>query len=194
MFKNIGRSVRVLSLVLAGLCFIGFAVFGTLCLFAALGDGVDDTLKTAGIQAAIICYVLAVLTPFLQLITYGLGALIDAAQESAQDNKKIKEILQSTLVDGQLSAEIARKSAMALDNSLARLQTLIPQNENAPVQRPVVTPVIITDTEETVEETCDAEDEVNVEKIEDAQSEVAPIKPIVNASALRPLTDNSETF
>ena len=96
MFKNIGKTLRVLAIVLAVLCFVGFAALGTLSLLAALEKGVSAELKTAGIQAAIISYALCVLTPFLNLILYGFGTMITATQEQAQDSKKIKELLDFT--------------------------------------------------------------------------------------------------
>ena len=176
MFKNIGRSVRVLALVLAGLCFVGFAVLGALCLVAALGDGVDETLKKAGLQAAIISFVLAVLTPFLQLVTYGLGVLIDSARENAQNSKRVRELLQSALADGQLSTEIARKNAITFGKLLPLLQKQAPEQAqtNAPVQRPVAQPTTLPCVEPTPdEEEENIEEEISVEPIESAAAEIA---------------------
>ena len=215
MLKNIGRSLRVLALVLAGLSFAGFAAFGALCLISALGDGVDEALKTAGLQAAIISFALAVLTPFLQLITYGLGTLIDTAQASAQDSKRVREMLQASLADGLLSDEIARKSGIVLTKILPQIQVQAPAAPTgAPVQRPVAQPVapIAVPVEEEVEEEVVVEDEVCVEKIEEAPVAVqapapakqapvkpapvkpTPAKPLSPNGAWRPLSDDSETF
>ena len=144
MFKNIGKTVRVLSIVLAALSFLGFAALGTLSLLAAMEAGISKELETAGMQAAIICYALAVLTPFLNLILFGFGTLITAAQEQAQDSKKAREMLQAALSDGMLSEEIARKSAQAQSKLLEHLLSKMPASEkapkkpsHAPVQRPV---------------------------------------------------------
>lgn len=206
MLKRIGRSVRVLSLVLAGLCFVGFAAFGALCLVAALGEGVDETLKKAGLQAAIISFTLALTTPFLQLIPYGLGVLIDTALENAKETKKTREILQSALADGLLSTDVARKCALALDKTLSRLQPVAASNENAPVQRPVAQPATVPVVEEAEEDAPDAEEEISVERIEDAVAQSAqaseekprvqpkPAAPFAGAVALRPLSGESETF
>ena len=221
MLKHIGRSLRVLAFVLAGLSFAGFAAFGALCLISALGDGVDETLKIAGLQAAVISFALAVLTPFLQLITYGLGSLIETAQACAQDSKRTREILQASLADGLLSDEIARKSGIVLTKILPQIQvqaTAAPTS--APVQRPVaqpVAPVAAPIQEEVVEEEEVVADEICVEKIEEAPVAVqapapvkqapakqapvkqapvkpTPAKPLSPNSAWRPLSDDSETF
>lgn len=216
MFKNIGRSVRVLALVLAGLCFVGFATLGALCLVAALGDGVDETLKKAGLQAAIISFALAVLTPFLQLVTYGLGVLIESARESAQESKRVRELLQSALADGQLSAEIARKNAITFGKLLPLLQKQAPEQAqtNAPVQRPVAQPTEIPCVEPAPDEEEEGtEEEIRVESIESAAAEIAqtpeekpkaqakpaltkpaPVKPLAGTTAFRPLVDDIETF
>ena len=215
MLKHIGRSIRVLSLVLAVLCFAGFGAFGALCLFSALEDGVDETLKIAGVQAACISFALAVLTPFLQLITYGLGVLIDTVQAQAQDSKRVREILQASLADGMLSDEIARKSAMAMGKVLPKIQMQAPAApQGAPVQRPVAQPAIPAVAEEqkkpVEKETAPAEDEIRVEKIEDIKADVPPVpptkpqahkpvkptpaKPLPQNGTWRTLTDDEETF
>ena len=210
MFKHIGRSLRVLSVVLAVLCFLGFGAFGALCLLAALENGVDETLRTAGLQAACISFALAILTPFLQLIIYGLGVLIDTQKEQAQDNKRVREILQASLADGLLSDKIARKSAVALGRVLPQIQVQAPAATAAPVQRPVAQPAV--PAAPTVQETPDeeegtpAEDEIRVETIEDAKVELqapaakpapvrpTPAKPLPPNGAWRPLSDDNETF
>lgn len=207
MFKHIGRSLRVLSIVLAALCFLGFGAFGVLCLLAALENGVDETLKTAGLQAACISFALAILTPFLQLVTYGLGVLIDTQKEQAQDSKRVREILQASLADGLLSDEIARKSAVALSRVLPQIQVQAPAATAAPVQRPVAQPTVPAVQETPVEEEdAPAEDEIRVETIEDAKAELpspaakpapvkpTPAKPLAQGGAWHPLSDNSETF
>ena len=214
MFKNIGRSIRILAIVLAALCFAAFAAFGVLCLLAALEDGVNEALKTAGLQAAIISFVLALLTPFLQLITYGLGVLIDTVRDQAQDSKRVREILQASLADGLLSDEIARKSGMVMTKLLPQIQaqaTATPTG--APVQRPVAqptAPVAAVEPPVEEEEVAPAEDEITVEKITEAPAELQspapkpafkpapvtpkPAKPLPQNGTWRTLTDDEETF
>jgi hypothetical protein len=80
MFKNIGKTIRVLAIVLAALTFLGFVALGTLSLLAALQAGISEELQLAGMQAAIICYVLGILTPALTLILYGFGSLVSSAK------------------------------------------------------------------------------------------------------------------
>ena len=157
MFKNIGRSIRVLAVVLAALSFLGFAALGTLMLLYALDPAVSNELYVAGLQAAVICYALCVLTPFLNLILYGFGTLISAAQAQARDSQKTREMLQTALSDGMLSEEIARKSAQAQTKLLEYMMTHAPAAEKpaakkssrAPMQRPVKE---IEDTQEPAKE------------------------------------------
>lgn len=187
MLKNIGRSLRVLALVLAGLCFAAFAAFGTLCLICALGEGVDEALKTAGLQAACISFALALLTPFLQLVTYGLGVLIETAQAQAQDSKRVREILQASLADGLLSDEIARKYGVVFTKILPQIQMQAPTaTTGAPVQRPVAQPSAPAPQAVVEEERPAEEDEVCVEKLEKAPvaaQPAAPVKPQVQKTA-----------
>lgn len=144
MFKNIGKTIRILAIVLAALSFLGFAALGTLSLLASMEVGISDELEKAGLQAAIICYALAVITPFLNLILYGFGTLISTAQAQAEDSKKTREMLQTALADGMLSEEIARKCAQAQAKLLAQVAAQAPTAEKAakkpsraPMQRPV---------------------------------------------------------
>lgn len=144
MFKNIGKTIRVLAIVLAALSFLGFMALGTLMLLAALGTGISDELESAGMQAAVICFALGILTPFLNLILYGFGTLISTAQAQAEDSKKTREMLQTALSDGMLSEEIARKSAQMQAKLLAHVAAQAPAADKAakkpsraPMQRPV---------------------------------------------------------
>lgn len=145
MFKNIGKSIRVLAVVLAVLCFLGFAALGTLMLLTALDPAISNELYVAGLQAAVICYALCILTPLLNLILYGFGTLVSAAQAQARDSQKTREMLQAALSDGLLSEEIARKSAQAQTKLLEYMMTHAPAAEKAapqkstraPMQRPV---------------------------------------------------------
>ena len=145
MFKNVGKSIRVLAIVLATLSFLGFGALGTLMLLTALDPFVSEELYVAGLEGAIICYALCILTPFLNLVLYGFGKLVSAAQSQAEDSKKTREMLQNALSDGMLSEEIARKSAQAQTKLLEYMMTHAPateapapkKNSRAPMQRPV---------------------------------------------------------
>ena len=242
MFKNIGKTLRVLAIVLAVLCFLGFAALGTLSLLAALEKGLSKELKTAGLQAAIICYALSILTPFLNLVLYGFGTLITAAQEQAQDSKRIKEMLQSALADGMLSEEIARKSAQAQTKLLAHVmaksatsadkpqkpvrgpvqrlvselnngpeeklaQAARPIAEEHPVQESSASPVASEPVAEPVQ-APHTDEERSTESSAQEESVFAPapafipvkpvtttpVTPIANATVLRPLSGDEETF
>lgn len=153
MFKNIGKTIQILAFALAGLCLVGFILFGLLCLQSAFEDGVTEALQTAGIQAAITSFVLAILSPFLMLILYGFGTLILTAQKQLQEAQKTNQMLYSALSEGLLSDEIARKCGMVQAKLLSQVQTQAPQPkanaraEHAPVQRfveeaPAATPVV----------------------------------------------------
>jgi hypothetical protein len=76
MLRNIGKILKILSLVLAGLFFAAFLTFGILFLCLALADGVNPTLCTAGIEAGVLCFVLSVLIPCFCTTLYGFGVLI----------------------------------------------------------------------------------------------------------------------
>jgi hypothetical protein len=134
MFKNIGKTIRVLAIVLAALTFLGFVALGTLSLLAALQAGISEELQLAGMQAAIICYVLGILTPALTLILYGFGSLISAAKVQAENAQRTQEMLRAALSDGMLSEEIARKSAQAQAKLLAHVMSQMPAAEK-PVQK-----------------------------------------------------------
>ena len=141
MFKNIGKTIQILAFALAGLCLLGFILFGMLCLQAAFEDGVTGALQTAGIQAAITSFVLAILSPFLMLILYGFGTLILTAQKQLQEAQKTNQMLYSALSEGLLSDEIARKCGVVQAKLLSQMQAQAPQQkanaraEHAPVQR-----------------------------------------------------------
>ena len=226
MFKNIGKTLRVFSIVLAVISFLGFAALGTLMLLTALDPFISQELYVAGMQAAIICYALAIITPFLDLILYGFGTMISAAQSQAEDSRKTREMLQTALSDGMLSEEIARKSGQVQAKLIAQLlaqapSNAAPRNTRAPMQRPVEeavtapvapqmpveapvaapTPVAAPVTEP---------EPATVQKEETATEETPlapapafipikpvtpfPVTPVANATVLRPLSGEDETF
>lgn len=143
MFKNIGKTIQILSFVLAALCAVGFILFGVLCILAAFEEGVTEALQKAGIQAAITCFVMALISPFLFLVLYGFGTLIITTQKQAQEAQKTREMLHAALADGLLSDEIARKTGIVFSKVMAQMPAQAPQQkqsarkEHAPVQRPV---------------------------------------------------------
>ena len=148
MFSNIGKKIQLLSLILAGLTFVSFVALGALCLIAALGAGVNEELSKAGIQAAVISFVLALILPLCSWILYGFGEMVTASKKQAEDTKEIKEMLRSSLSEGLLSDEIARKMGqvlLKLQQTQAQAQPQAPQQagqrSRAPVQRFVEEPV-----------------------------------------------------
>ena len=190
MLKNIGKSIRILAIVLAILSFLGFAALGTFFLLAALESSVSDELRAAGIQAAVISYVLCLLTPFLNLLIYGFGVLISTAQAQAEDSKKTREILQSALSDGLLAEEIARKSGQVQATLLARMATYMSappakKASRAPVQRPV------KEAEAPKAPVEEKTDTVQAVKAETEQAPVAEEAPVKGAPAAAPFTDSS---
>lgn len=210
MFKNIGKTIRVLAIVLAALSFLGFTALGTLMLLAALGTGISDELESAGMQAAVICFALGILTPFLNLILYGFGTLISTAQAQAEDSKKTREMLQTALSDGMLSEEIARKSAQMQAKLLAHVAAQAPAADKAakkpsraPMQRPV------KEIEEAPAAPQKAPAPVKEESATPAPAFIpgqqsapsfapfappTPAAPTGGASLLQPLSGNEETF
>ena len=80
MLSNIGKKIQWLSLILAGVSLVTFLVFGIVFLAKASPDHVNEALRTAGIQAAIICFVSAVLTAiFLQSVPTVLSSVLTPA-------------------------------------------------------------------------------------------------------------------
>ena len=147
MFKNIGKKIQFVAILLAILCFVGFLAFGVLCLIPALEDGADETLKEAGIQAAIISVIAALLSPLTLLALYGFGSLVTAAEKQAEDSREIKEMLRHALSEGCLSDEIARKmGAVQLKLQAQQQAQAAPKMmgqayaPHAPMQRPVQEP------------------------------------------------------
>ena len=145
MFRNIGKTIQRFAIILSIVLFLLLAAFGTLCLLTALEEGTDKTLQTAGIQAAVISFVLALILPSLQLfLMYGFGTLIRDARQQAEDGKKVRDMLQAALADGLLSDEVARKVGQVQSKLISHLQANAPaqqpQNARAPMQRPVTEP------------------------------------------------------
>ena len=212
MLQNIGKYIRILAIVLAILSFLGFAALGTFFLLAALDDGVSYELRTAGIQAAVIGYVLCLLTPFLNLLIYGFGVLISTVQAQAEDSKKTREILQSALSDGLLAEEIARKSGQVQAILLSRMaaHATAPATQKvsrAPVQRPVKEaeapqapaeekpiPTQIARTEQApVVEEAPATEQIPVKEAP-ADAPFADASSLEIPAFLQPLSADEETF
>ena len=143
MLSNIGKKIQWLSLILAGVSLVTFLVFGIVFLVKASPDHVNEALRTAGIQAAIICFVSAVLTPCLMILPYGFGALIIAAERRTEDMHETKELLRQAIGEGLLADDIARGVGNTVADKLKSITITAPaaQPTNAPVQRPVTEPI-----------------------------------------------------
>ena len=205
MYKNIGKKIQLLAMALAILSVAVFLGFGAACLAAALQEGVDETLKTAGVQGAVICFVIAALSPFLSFVLYGFGSLVAAAQKQAEDSREIKEMLRHALSEGCLSDEIARKVGQSQAKALQQLATqlqLAQTPTNAPIQRPVVEepaaqapvqePVQDAEAQSTVQDTAPTE-KPHTPKASPAQP-IRKAKPVASAKPLQPIGDSEETF
>ena len=189
MFKNIGKLIHTVALALAIVFFAAFVGFGIACLLAALAEGVDETLKTAGIQGAVICFVLAIVFPLFCTLVYGFGSLVIAAEEQAKDTKEMKEQLRVALADGMLSDEIARKNGQVLSKALSQIQLQAPAAPTAaPVQRFVEEPVAASEPVEEVEETVEPAqvEQAPVDAPAEA-AESAPAAPVEAPAATRPV-------
>lgn len=150
MFSNIGKKIQLLALILAGLSFVACAALGALCLISALDAGVDEALRKAGIQAAVISFVLAFLLPVcFGWILYGFGEMVTASKKQADDTKEIRDMLHVSLSEGLLTDEVARKMGQVLlklqQTQAQQAQAQAPQQAGqrfrAPVQRFVEEPV-----------------------------------------------------
>ena len=213
MFKNVGKKIQYIAIILAILFCAAFLGFGAACLAAALGEGVDETLKTAGMQGAGICFALALLSPLFSFLLYGFGSLVIAAQKQAEDSREIKDMLRQALSEGCLSDEIARKmgqvQAKSMQQLTAQLQaqgTQAAQAYHAPVQRLVEEPVAPQQeqTEEAEEapaqsvETPAAQPEApaapKASKVQKAPTPIRAARPVASATPLRPIDSDEETF
>jgi hypothetical protein len=105
MLKNIGKLIHFVAIALAVVFFAAFLGFGVACLLAATAEGVDEALKTAGFQGAVLSFVLALVAPLFCVVAYGFGSLIIATERNAQDVREMKEKLHAALTEGLLSDE-----------------------------------------------------------------------------------------
>ena len=138
-FKNTGRRVQVLAVILAAVSCVALFALAVYFLIAGLLS-VDATLRTAGIQGAVISLVGAVLCPALCLPLYGFGSLLIQTEKNGENERETKELLRQAFADGALSDDISRKLSLAL----SKMTFAAPQT-NA---RPAV-PVRVTRPETT---------------------------------------------
>ncbi len=217
MFKNVGKKIQYIAIILAILFCAAFLGFGAACLAAALGEGVDETLKTAGMQGAGICLVLALLSPLFSFVLYGFGSLVIAAQKQAEDSREIKEMLRHALSDGCLSDEIARKTGQVQAKSMQQLTAQLQaqnaqaaaQAYHAPVQRLVEEPTAPQQEQQEQNEEAEEAPAQGVEtpaaqpaapatpkapKVQKAPTPIRNAKPVASATPLRPIDPDEETF
>lgn len=136
MYKNIGKKIHILAIVLAALTAAGFLAAAVVFLFAAFRAEAGTTVRAAGFEGAGVFLVLAVLSPLFSWVLYGFGSLVDASERQAEQNREIRDLLKKALSDGALSDEISRK----LTHSLSKLTppaAQAPRTGVAPT-RPVV--------------------------------------------------------
>lgn len=195
MLKNVGKKIQFVAILLAILCFVGFLAFGVLCLIPALEDGADETLKEAGIQAAIISGVAALLSPLTLLALYGFGSLVTAAEKQAEDSREIKEMLRHALSEGCLSDEIARKmGAVQLKLQAQQQAQAAPKMmgqayaPHAPMQRPVQEPTPVPPAPVTPAPVASAPVEPEAPASEAAEAPVAEPSPVEMPTPVAPAT------
>lgn len=136
MYKNIGKKIHLLAIILAALCAVGFLAAAVVFLLAAWKAEGGSSARAAGFEGAGVFLVLAVLSPLCSWVLYGFGSLVDAAERQAEAQKDVRDIVKKALSDGALSDEVARK----LGNSLSKLTVAAapaPRSGVAPT-RPVV--------------------------------------------------------
>ncbi len=136
-FQDVGKKIRILALILALITTLVFLVFGAICLINALADGVNETLRKTGIQAAVISFALAALCPFLSFPLIGLGTLVIHAERRAESDRRVEELLQKAIGEGLLADDIARGVGNAIADKLTVVQSapVAAPPSNAPVQR-----------------------------------------------------------
>ncbi|MBQ9097991.1 MAG: hypothetical protein IJY50_00995 [Clostridia bacterium] len=178
MFKNIGKRIQFLAILLALLTFIGCLALAVWFLLAALKTS-DETLYAAGIQGTVIFGVLALILPLFSWLIYGFGTLIISAEKQAESEREAKEILRHALAEGALSEDIARKLTPVLAK-LASTTTAIPRaaapaRPAAPVARPV-TPPVQKETPVVEQAPQPAATEVKVEEVVTKEPEQKPVE------------------
>lgn len=195
MFKNIGKRIQTLAIILAILSFVGFLALAVLFLVSML-QAENEVLRTAGLQGTVICAVLALLTPLFSWIVYGFGTLIQNSEKQADNSREIKEMLRQALGEGALSEDISRKLAQAV----AKMNPPAPSNAR-PVQaaRPVARPAAPEAPVAPAAPVTPAEPVVPVAPVAPVASEppvvpVAPVTPTAFPSPVRPLGKNDQTF
>lgn len=136
MYKNIGKKIHILAIVLAALTAAGFLAAAVVFLLAAFRAEAGTTVRAAGFEGAGVFLVLAVLSPLFSWVLYGFGSLVDASERQAEQNREIRDLLKKALSDGALSDEISRK----LTHSLSKLTPPAAQASRTGVAptRPVV--------------------------------------------------------
>lgn len=213
MFKNIGKRIHTLAIILAILSLVGFLALTVVFLLSML-QAENQVLRTAGLQGTIICAVLAVLTPLFSWILYGFGTLVQNSEKQAENSREMKEMLRHALSEGALSEDISRKLAQAV----AKIAPPAPSNGRPPqaarpVARPAapvapaapvppaapvepaapvtpIAPVTPAAPVTPVAPITNAEDEVPVTPV----APVTPVTPTGFPSTVRPLGKNDQTF
>ncbi|MBQ8356952.1 MAG: hypothetical protein IJX39_03990 [Clostridia bacterium] len=190
MFKNIGKRIRFLAVLLAILSFVGCLALAAFFLFSALNTA-DETLRTAGFQGVVISVVCAVLLPMFTWLLYGFGTLVSNSEKQLETEKETKELLRHALSDGALSEEVARKLTQALSKlaPTAAPAQAAPQKPKPLAARPVARPARPAPS---VEETAPAEPVREAPPAEPA----APVEPVgfeAPAPAAQPVEENSRT-
>lgn len=136
MYRNIGKKIHALAIILAAISFAGFLAVAAIFLIAAFKAEAGTSVRAAGFEGAGLFFALALLSPLFSWVLYGFGSLVDASERQAEQEKEIRDLLKKALSEGALSDEISRK----LGNSLAKLTLAAapsPRTGVAPT-RPVV--------------------------------------------------------
>ena len=139
MFKNIGKRIRLLAVILAIVTFVSFLALAVVFLVATL-RAEDATTRMAGIEGTILFAVLAFFLPLFSWILYGFGTLVESGEKQAADTKEMRDMLKKALADGALSDEIARKTGMVLAKITAAPAPRAGMAQTRPVVRPTITP------------------------------------------------------
>lgn len=118
MFRNIGKRIRFLAILVAILTLVVFLALAVVFLVAAF-RAEDATTRAAGIEGAILFAVLALFLPLFSFVLYGFGNLVEAGEKQAADMREVRDMLKKALADGALSDEVARKTGVVLSKLTA---------------------------------------------------------------------------
>ena len=130
IFKDISKKIKLFAWVFAIFFSVAPLALAVWFLIAALRTG-DAVLRAAGIEGAVLFFVLGLILPMFSFLIYGFGERLAQREREAEVTREMRDLLRQALAEGALSDDISRKLSGVIAKATAEALARAPRAAEA---------------------------------------------------------------